>query len=85
MARKRKHVRKSKSGQVEKTMAELAKIASPHTILGALNKEYKKYPKLSKSDAEYEFWVKCERSTANLSSGMEKWLEEMVDEEGDDE
>ena len=84
MARKRKQ-RKTKQSEVDRKIAELARTVSPHTILRALNKEYKKYPRLSKSEAEYEFWVKCERSTANLSSGMEKWLEEMIDEEEDDE
>ena len=84
MARKRKQ-RKTKRSDIERKVAELARTVSPHIILRALNKEYRKYPKLSKSDAEYEFWVKCERSTANLSSGMEKWLEEMIEEEDDDE
>ncbi|NRH21525.1 hypothetical protein HOO68_05800 [Candidatus Gracilibacteria bacterium] len=37
---------------------------------------------MSRSAAEQEFWIKCERSTGNLASGMEKWLEEMIDEEG---
>jgi len=80
----RKHKKKFKRSEVEKKIAELARTVSPHTILRALNKEYKKYPKLSKSEAEYEFWIKCERSTGNLSSGMEKWLEEMIDEEEED-
>lgn len=39
---------------------------------------------MSKSGAEQDFWIKAERSTANLSSGMEKWIEEWIDEEEDD-
>jgi len=82
VARKRKYKQhKAKKSEVEKTIARLAQTATPHMILGALNKEYRKYPKLSGTQAEYEFWVKCERSTGNLSSGMEKWLEEMLDED----
>lgn len=57
-----------------------ARKAMPHVILQALAKEYKSYIKKSRSRAEEWFWVKCSRATANLGSGMEKWLDEMLDE-----
>lgn len=83
MAHKRKRKKRLASrDEVEKVIRKVVETATPHTILGAINKIYKKYPSLSRSAAEQEFWIKCERSTGNLASGMEKWLEEMIDEEG---
>jgi len=66
------------------TIHELARKFTPGAILKTLAKEYKKYPRKSKTDAEYEFWIKVSRSTANLASGMEKWVEEWLDEEDED-
>lgn len=59
----------------------LARKYMPSTLLHVLAKEYAKYPSKSRTDAEYEFWVKVSRSTANLSSGMEKWVEEWLEDE----
>jgi len=59
-----------------------ARSAMPHTILQALAKEYKSYIGKSRTEAEEEFWIKCSRASANLGSGMEKWLEEMLDADG---
>lgn len=53
----------------------------PHVILQALAKEYKTYINKSRSNAEEEFWIKCSRASANLGSGMEKWLDEMLDDD----
>ena len=58
-----------------------ARKAMPHVILQALAKEYKSYIHKSRSTAEEEFWIKCSRASANLGSGMEKWLDEMLDED----
>lgn len=62
-------------------LKSLARKYSPATILQVLSKEYAKYPAKSRTDAEHEFWIKVSRSTANLSSGMTKWVEEWIDEE----
>lgn len=53
----------------------------PHEILKAMSRQYSVFMRHARSDAEYEFWMKCTRATQNLSSGTEKWLEEMIDEE----
>jgi len=81
MARKRK--RKS----VEKIKSKLLPIirsTAPHIILNVLSREYSSYVTRRQSDAEHEFWIKVSRSTANLGSGMEKWLEEWLDEEDEE-
>ena len=82
MAKRDKHVK------LKSKVVELARKAAPHQILSLLANEYKSYPRRSRNSAEEEFWVKVSRSTANLASGMEKWLEEWIDEEeseGEDE
>jgi hypothetical protein len=75
--------RKRKSSKKPKLLAlkTLARHYLPGTLLKVLAKEYKKYPGKSHTDAEHEFWIKVSRSTANLASGMEKWVGEWVDEE----
>lgn len=69
--------------QLAHALLPLVRKHTPHAILQIMSKEYQSYLRRSRSDAEHEFWVKCSRATANLSSGMEKWLEEWIDEEGE--
>lgn len=77
MSKRKKHSR----GPKLLVLKTLARKYSPATLLQVLAKEYAKYPAKSRTDAEHEFWVKVSRSTANLSSGMTKWVEEWLDEE----
>jgi hypothetical protein len=42
---------------------------------------YEEYSIGASSEAEVEFWLKCSRATSNLSSGTEKWLGEMIEEQ----
>lgn len=83
--RKRKSQQKSMSyDELKRVLLPLVQRVAPNHILEIMSNEYGKYVRVSKSSAEQDFWIKAERSTANLSSGMEKWIEEWIDEEEDD-
>lgn len=71
--------------ELKKQLLPLVRRVAPNHILEIMSQEYEKYIRASRSDAEQEFWIKAARSTANLASGMEKWVEEWIDEEEDDE
>jgi len=42
---------------------------------------YEEFSIGSTSEAEIEFWLKCSKACGNLSSGTEKWLGEMEEEQ----
>lgn len=77
--------KKKKGGRVQIDLSAVIKAARttlPHFILQALAREYRSYPRASEAgSAEQEFWVKVSKSTANLGSGMEKWVNEWQEEE----
>lgn len=79
-----KHTRKHKRSKDASAVVAIARKAMPHDILQALANEYKRYPRRSQTDGQYEFWIKVAKSTANLASGMAKWAEEMYDEDEDE-
>jgi len=70
--------------KLQSAIAKLAKKYKPDDILHELSMTYEEYSLMSKSEAEIEFWLKCSRATANLSSGTEKWFEEMREEQEDE-
>ena len=86
MARRRKKSRQQALSyeELKRVLLPLVQRVAPNHILEIMSQEYGKYVRMSKSGAEQDFWIKAERSTANLSSGMEKWIEEWIDEEEDD-
>jgi len=85
MARKRARKKQRVSTEeLKRKLLPVVRSVAPHQILGIMAREYASYVRKSQSDAEHEFWVKVSRSSANLSSGMEKWLEEWIDEEEGD-
>lgn len=53
----------------------------PDEILKELSRVYEEYSVASPTEAEVEYWLKCSRGTGNLSSGTQKWLYEMIDEQ----
>lgn len=67
------------------SIARLSKKYPPDDILHELSVIYEEYSVGSDSEAEVDFWLKCSRATANLSSGAEKWIGEMKDEQEDEE
>lgn len=81
MARKKKRKSGLSNEELKRKLLPLVREVVPHHILGMMSKEYSTYLRKSRSDAEHEFWIKISRSTANLASGMEKWLEEWLDED----
>ena len=66
-------------------ISRLSRSFRPDQILAELSAVYEEYSAASTTEAEVEYWLKCSRACKNLSSGTEKWLYEMIDEEEDDE
>lgn len=68
-------------------ISKLSRTYRPSEVLAELSTIYEEYSAASKSESEVDYWLKCSRATANLSSGTEKWLYEFIDEleEDDDE
>lgn len=73
--------KKSHSKTLQSSMNRLARKFRPDEILHELSVIYEEYSIASTTEAEVEFWLKCGRATGNLSSGMEKWLDEMIEEQ----
>jgi len=75
-----------KSKKINGSLLAIIRQHAPHDVLAVIAKEYEVYTRKGvASGAEYDYWVKCARSTANLSSGMEKWLQEWIEEEEEGE
>ena len=70
-----------KKSQLTNILERLAKKYKPDDILHELSIIYEEYSIGASSEAEIEFWLKCSKATGNLSSGTEKWLNEMIEEE----
>ncbi len=66
-------------------ISRLSRSFRPDQILAELSAVYEEYSAASKSEAEVDYWLKCSRACSNLSSGTEKWLYEMVDEQEEDD
>jgi hypothetical protein len=83
MATKRK--RKSQQERLRSIIERLSKRFLPDDILYELSILYEEFSVGSETEAEVEFWLKCSRATGNLSSGMEKWYDEMKEEKEEGE
>lgn len=75
--------KKSQQQKLQSIVNRLARKFRPDEILHELSVIYEEYSIASDTETEVDFWLKCGRATGNLSSGMEKWLDEMVEEEDD--
>lgn len=62
-------------------IGRLTRKFKPDDILHEMSVRYEEYSIGASSEAEVEFWLKCSRATSNLSSGTEKWLGEMIEEQ----
>ena len=71
--------------QLQRIIKSIAKKYPPDDILHELSVLYEEYSVNAGSEAEVEFWLKCSRATANLSSGTEKWFGEMIEEKEEEE
>ena len=67
------------------SILRLAKQYKPDDILHELSVSYEEYSIGAGNEAEVEYWLKCAKATANLSSGMEKWFNEMLEEKEEEE
>ena len=72
--------------QLVSVVVRLTRKFSPDVIQGELARIYEEYSVAGESEPEVEFWLKCSRASHNLSSGMNKWAHEMIEdiEEGDE-
>jgi hypothetical protein len=77
--------KRSQQQKLQSIISRLARKFRPDEILHELSVVYEEYSIASETEAEVEFWLKCSRATGNLSSGTEKWLDEMVEEQEDEE
>jgi hypothetical protein len=76
--------KRSQQEKLYRIIGRLTRKFKPDDILHEMSVRYEEYSIGAGSEAEVEFWLKCSRATGNLSSGTEKWLDEMV-EEGQEE
>lgn len=73
--------KKSQQQKLQSIVNRLTRKFRPDEILHELSVIYEEYSIASPTEAEVNFWLKCARATGNLSSGTEKWLDEMVEEQ----
>lgn len=73
--------RKSQEARFQSIMNRLSRRWKPDDILYELSILYEEFSIAAETEAEVEYWLKCSKSTANLSSGMEKWFHEMIEEQ----
>lgn len=69
-----------KQKQLASIVRRLTRKFAPGVIQTALAKQYEDLASISKTEAEEEFWFKCQRASQNLASGMNKWAGDMLDE-----
>jgi hypothetical protein len=72
--------RKSQQERFQSIMNRVSRRFKPDDILYELSILYEEFSVAGKTESEVEYWLKCSKSCANLSSGMEKWFNEMKDE-----
>lgn len=72
--------KKSQQEKLYSIMSRLLHKFQPDDILHEMSVVCEGYSIGSDTEAEVEFWLKTSRACGNLSSGMEKWLDEMVEE-----
>lgn len=71
--------------RLQRVVNRLIRKFRPDQIQHALGNVYEEYSVGSLTEAEVDFWLKCARASRNLSSGMDKWLYEMVEEMEEEE
>ena len=78
-------IHKLESQQLASIIIRLTRKYSPDVIQAELARVYEEYSVASQSEDEVEFWLKCSRASYNLSSGMNKWAHEMIEDMEEDE
>lgn len=79
--------KKSPYTKLERIVIRLTRKFNPDDVQAALAKVYEEYSIASTTEAEVEFWLKCAKASRNLSSGMNKWFHDAMEdlEEGENE
>ena len=77
---KRKKTQVEQLARLEQILIRVTRKFSPDTIQGMLGQIYEEYSVVGETEAEVEFWLKCRQASRNLSSGMNKWAHEMVED-----
>ena len=77
--------KKSRAAKLASIINRVSRKYRPSEILKELSRVYDEYSVASPTEAEVEYWLKCSRATDNLSSGTEKWLDEMIEEQEEEE
>jgi hypothetical protein len=75
----------SQQEKLYRIIGRLTRKFKPDDILHEMSVRYEEYSIASETEAEVEFWLKCSRATGNLSSGTEKWLGEMIEEQEEED
>jgi len=73
--------KKSQQAKLQSILDRVTRKYSPDDILYELSVLYEANSAAGDTEAEVDYWLKCSRATRNLSSGMEKWLAEAIEEE----
>lgn len=71
---------KTRQQKLRSIVVRLSKKVAPDDILHELSVLYGEYSISGTTESEVDYWLKCSRACGNLSSGMEKWFDEMKDE-----
>lgn len=77
--------KKSKEQRLASIVNRLTRKFSPDMIQAELARVYEEYSIASTTEPEVEFWFKCARASRNLSSGMNKWGHDMVEDLAEDQ
>lgn len=72
--------KKSQQQKLRSIIIKLSKKFEPDDILYEMSVLYDEFSAVGNTEAEVEYWLKLSRATGNLSSGAEKWKDEMIDE-----
>jgi hypothetical protein len=77
--------RKSQQERFQSIMNRLSRRFRPDDILYELSVLYEEFSIAGETEAEVDYWLKLSKATANLSSGAEKWFEDMVEDKAEEE
>lgn len=78
-------IKKTQQQKLRNIIIRLSKKFEPDDILWEMSQLYDEFSAVGETEAEVEYWLKLSRATANLSSGAEKWKDEMIDELEDEQ
>jgi len=72
--------KKTQQEKLRSIIVRLTRKVRPDDILWEMSVLYEEFSAAGESEAEVDYWLKLSRACGNLSSGAEKWANEMVEE-----